>query len=81
MSQGKAYFDDLRWRAVWLHIFSGLNYEEVGKLLYMSSRRRVRRYTEKYYTTGTVGPANQRHGLPRILTDFEQLTVLQLLYC
>ena len=32
-----------------------------------------------YYTTGTVEPANQRHGPPRILTDFEQLTVLQLL--
>ena len=52
---------------------SGLNYEEVGKLLYMLSRS-VRRYTEKYYTTGTVEPANQRHGSPRILTDFEQLT-------
>lgn len=39
----------------------------------------MRRYTEKYYTTGTVEPANQRHGPPRILTDFEQLTVLQLL--
>ena len=78
MSQGKAYSDDLRWRAVWLHIFSGLDNEEVRKLLYMSSRS-VRRYTEKYYTTSTVRPANQRHGPPRILTYFEQLTVLQLL--
>ena len=32
-----------------------------------------------YYTTGTVEPTNQRHGPPRILTNFEQLTVLQLL--
>ena len=74
MSQGKAYSQDLRWRAV----FSGLSYEEVGKLLYMSSRS-VRRYTEKYFTTGTVEPANQRHGPTPLLTDFEQLTVLQLL--
>ena len=68
---------DLRWRAVWLHVFSGLSYEEVGKVLYMSSRS-IRRYTEKYFTTGTVEP--ERHGPPTTLADFEQLTVLQL-YC
>lgn len=53
--------------------FRGLYYKEVGKRLYMSLRS-VRQYTEKHYTTGTVESANQRHGPPRLLTDFEQLT-------
>ena len=78
MSKGKAYSQDLRWRAVWLHVFNGFNYEEVGNLLCMSSRS-VRRYTEKSFTIGTVEPASQRHGPTPLLTDFEQLTVLQLL--
>ena len=50
----------------------------MGNLPYMSLRS-VGRYTEKYFTAGTVEPASQRHGPTPLLSDFEELTMLQLL--
>ena len=72
----KQYSEDLRWRAVWLHTVRGLSYAEVSDLLYMSERS-VRRYTELYFTTGDVKPCRQRHGPVPLLSETEQLTVLQ----
>ena len=75
---GKPYSTDLRWRAVWLHVFKEMTFEEVGDLLFMSSRS-VRRYVNAFYTSGNVDPAQHRHGPLPILNQFEQLTVLQSL--
>ena len=63
---------------MWLRVFKEMNFEEVGDLLYMSSRS-VRRYVESFHTSGNVDPANNRHGPLPMLNEFEQLTVLQSL--
>ena len=63
---------------MWLHVFKEMTFEEVGDLLFMSSRS-VRRYVNAFYTSGNVDPAQHRHGPLPILNQFEQLTVLQSL--
>ena len=75
---GSGYSEDLRWRAVWLHILRGLSYKQVGELLYMSERS-VRRYVELFYSTGDVKPCQHKQGPSQLLNELEQLTVLQSL--
>lgn len=74
----KSYSLDLRWRAVWQHLVRGLSYAEIGELLFMSERS-VRRYVELYHSTGNVEGVKQKHGPDCLLTEFEQLNVLQSL--
>ena len=74
----KSYSVDLRWRAVWQHLVRGLSYAEIGELLFMSERS-VRRYVELYHSTGDVEGVKQKHGPDCLLTEFEQLNVLQSL--
>ena len=78
MNMPKSYSEDLRWRAVWLHIAQGMSYKEISRLLYMSERS-VQRYMELFHTTGTVAAVVQKRGPDKILSDFEQFTVLQTL--
>ena len=49
----KAYSEDSRLRAVWLHYFLGHDIEETAGLLAMSIRS-VERYLRKYVRTGEV---------------------------
>ena len=35
----KSYSEDLRWRAVWLHIAQGMSYADISRMLYMSEIR------------------------------------------
>ena len=73
------YSEDLRWRAVWLHLIRGLSVGEVADLLFMC-KRSVERYLAIYHATGSVAPREQKqHGPPRLLTEFEQVAVLQSL--
>ncbi len=72
------YSEDLRWRAVWVDILRGLNYVEVGEVLYMSDRS-VRRYVELYHATGDVKPCKRKHGPMPVVSELEQLTVIQSL--
>ena len=74
----KSYSVDLRWRAVWQHLVRGLSYAEIGELLFMSERS-IRRYVELYHSTGDVEGVKQKHGPDCLLTEFEQLNVLQSL--
>ena len=70
------YSLDLRWRAVWLHLIRQMSYAEIAELLFMSQRS-VQRYVYLYQSTGDVEPRKQRHGPERLLSEFEQITVLQ----
>ena len=69
------YSVDLRWRAVWLHLICGRSRYEIADLLFMS-KRSVDRYIALYQSTGTVEPSKQRHGPPRVLSEFEQISLL-----
>lgn len=73
-----SYSTDLHWRAVWLVTLRNLTYEETGEMLYMSGKS-VQRYVTAFLTTGNVEPVKQRHGPERMLSDFEQVIVMQLL--
>ncbi|XP_027045084.1 uncharacterized protein LOC113672937 [Pocillopora damicornis] len=49
----KAYSDDLRLRAVWLHVFLGYNIEDTSGMLAMSPSS-VKRFKKKFVCTGEV---------------------------
>ena len=66
------YSVDLRWRAIWLHLICGKSRHEV-----VSCQRD--RYIALYNTTGTVQETKQRHGPQYLLSDFEQVSILQSL--
>ena len=69
----KSYSEDLRWRAVWLHIAQGMSYQDISRLLFMSERS-VQRYMERFHATGTVAPTLQKRGPDKILTEFQQFS-------
>lgn len=70
------YSEDLRWRAVWLHLIRKLSYAEIADILFISERS-VCRYVDLYQSTGDVQPKKQRHGPEQLLNDFENITLLQ----
>lgn len=72
------YSVDLRWRAIWLHFICGKKRLEVADLLVMS-KKSVDRYISLYQSTGTVEPKKQRHGPQHVLSEFEQISLLQSL--
>ena len=74
----KAYSEDLRWRAVWLHIVNGMSKSEIATVLFMCEKS-VQRYLQLFQTTGNVTPTNQIRGPTKILCDFEVFTILQCL--
>lgn len=71
-----AYADDLRWRAVWLHVIQRKSCAEIAGLLYMCEKT-VQRYIALFNATGSVAPKEHRTGPDRVLTEVEQLTLLQ----
>ena len=74
----KAYSDDLRWRAVWLHTIRRMSFEEIAEMLFMCEKS-VRRYIALFNATGGVSPQDHKNGPDKLLTEFEQLLLLQSL--
>ena len=74
----KAYSEDLRWRAVWLHLIRGMSYTDVAQVLFMCEKS-VQRYLALFYATGNVAPHDQKRGPDKKLTEFELFTILQSL--
>ena len=72
------YSEDLRWRAVWLHLIHGWSADEIADVLFIC-KRSVERYLSLYHATGSVAPKNQQHGPSRLLSEFEQVALLQSL--
>ena len=57
----KAYSVDLRWRAVWLHVVSGMSSAEIAVVLFMAERS-VYRYLALFHATGSVDPKGHKSG-------------------
>ena len=74
----KSYSEDLRWRAIWLSIVRGMNVSEVAGVLFMCERS-VQRYLALFHSTGSVAPKQRSGGPGKILTDFEEVCLLQAL--
>ena len=53
-----------------------MSYTEIADVLFISPRS-VRRYVDLYLSTGELEPKKQRHGPEQLLSEFEQMTVLQ----
>jgi transposase len=67
---------DLRWRIVYLICLRGNTIAQTAKDLYVSHST-VERIVDVYKTTGDVVSVQDRHGPPRKLSEFEELTVLE----
>ena len=74
----KPYALDLRWRIVWLSTAKNMSPEEISALVCISQST-IRRYLTRFWSTGDVQPTSQRHGPSRLLGDFEQLVLLNLI--
>ena len=74
----KAYSVDLRWRAVWLHVVSGMSSAEIAVVLFMAERS-VYRYLALFHATGSVDPKEHKSGPGKVLNDLEQFTIMQSL--
>ena len=74
----KAYSEDLRWRAVWLHVVRGMSPASIGDILFVAERS-VYRYLALFDSTGSVDPKEQTCGPRPELGKMEPFTNLQLL--
>ena len=61
---------------MWLHVIQRKSFSEIGKLLYMCEKS-VQRYIAIFNTTGAVEPREQKRGPARVLSEVEQLTLIQ----
>ena len=73
-----SYSVDLRWRVVWLNLTQNMSTGTISRQMCISERS-VRRYLTFFQQTGDVVPKTQRHGPKRLIADFEQLVLLQLI--
>ena len=53
------YSEDLRWRAVWLHLIRGLSVSEIADVLFVC-KRSAEKYLSLYHATGSVAPRYQQ---------------------
>ena len=72
----RTYSTDLRWHIVWLYYYKEKSIEEIEQLLFVCCRS-IRRYIAIFDATGDVSPLSSRHGPPRILDAFEEMTLIQ----
>ena len=63
---------------MWLHLVHRRSSSQISELLLLSERS-VRRYISLFYQTGDVEPKSKRHGPQKLLGDFGQLTLLQII--
>ena len=74
----KGYSEDLRWRIVWKYFLQSKSMKEISRELYVNTRT-VERYIKQYNTTGNVSPKHQRHGPLPLMSEFEEITILEML--
>ncbi len=71
------YSCDLRWRIVWLNVFLAVSAQDVAKVMHVSERT-VYRYAERFSVTGEVRPSAKKNGPARLLCEYEELLLTQL---
>lgn len=72
-----AYSEDLRWRAIWLHLYGGLSVTETARVLYVSDRT-IYRYVERFMLIRDIRKFSKKNGPPRILSEHEEMYVVDL---
>jgi transposase len=72
----KAYSEDLRWRAVWLHLVRGFSYADVAQTL-CAKRVCIGTWHPFMPLAGGVDPQIPKRGPDKCLTEFELFTILQ----
>ena len=72
------YSVDLCWRVVWMHLAHNKSPADIAQLLCISERT-VRRYLTLFYQTGDVEPRPHTNGPKKLLGNFDQLILLQLI--
>lgn len=73
----KGFSKDLRWRIIWKHL-QGKTLAEISSELYVSTRT-IERYVYLFNTTGDISPKLQRHGPLPAMSEFEEITLLEML--
>ena len=74
----KSYSKDLRWRIVWHFFIHKRPVREISRLFYVNPRT-VQRYIRLFYSTEDVSRKRQRHGPKPFMSEFEEVTMLELL--
>lgn len=74
----KAFSTDLRWRIVWTYLTSQHTLSEIARTFCLCERS-VRRYVDLFYRTGDVLPQVSSHGPKKLLGEYEQVVLLQLI--
>ena len=73
-----SYSVDLRWRVVWLRLVHDMTTGSIAREMCISESS-VKRYLALFQRTGDVTPTPQRRGTERLMGDFEQIVLLQLI--
>lgn len=74
----KAFSTDLRWRIVWTYLTTHSTLSGLASTFCLSERT-VRRYVDLFYRTGDVLPKESVHGPKKLLGDYEQVILLQMI--
>ena len=72
------YSLDLRWQVVWMHLVYQVTPGEIGELLGLSERM-VKQYISTFQHTGKVQPKPRRSGPQKLMGEYEQLLLLQII--
>ncbi len=76
----KAYSLDLGWRIIWACLMSpSTGVGEIAKQFNVCERT-VKRYLKMFQQTGEIQPFQEHHGPKLLLGEFEQLTLLRLIF-
>ena len=73
----KGYSKDLRWRIVWKYL-QNRSVKDISLELYVCTRT-VERFIYLFNTTGDISPKLQRHGPLPAMSEFEEVTLLEML--
>lgn len=73
-----SYSLDLRWRIVWCYLAHHSKPRELARQFSVSERT-VRRYVHLFYQTGDIRPKKNTPGPKKLLGDYEQMVLLQVI--
>ena len=74
----RSFSTDLRWRVVWGYFLQRKPVKVLSREMYLSEST-VERYIRRFRATGDVCPMKQRHGPRPAMSNFEEITILEML--
>ena len=76
LSISKAYYDDLRWRIVYISQMLGMKTVDISSVTFVSERT-IQRYVEQFKVTVDVAQFAKRNGPTTILSGREEALIVQ----